>query len=95
MDLPNVVYSSHVYTNKGDDWPDAFGDLSRTVPVFLGEFGGEDTPEDLDFCRRLLVYAQNLGIGWAAWSWFNRPFLVSRYTTTQFGEIVRRELAAK
>jgi hypothetical protein len=95
MDLPNVVYSSHVYANKGDDWPDAFGDLSRTVPVFLGEFGGEDTPEDLDFGRRLVAYAQNLGIGWAAWSWFNQPFLVSRYTTTQFGEIVRRELAAK
>jgi endoglucanase len=95
MDLPNVVYSSHVYPNKGDDWSGAFGDLSRSVPVFLGEFGGRDTPEELDFVRRLVVYAQNNGIGWAAWSWFDEPFLVNRYAPTQFGEVVRRELSAK
>jgi hypothetical protein len=93
MDLPNVVYSSHVYSNKGDDWSPAFGDLSRSVPVFLGEFGGQDTPEELDFVRRLVAYAESLGIGWTAWSWFNEPFLVTRYAATQFGEVVRRELA--
>jgi endoglucanase len=94
MDLPNIVYSSHVYANKGIDWPDAFGNLSRNVPVFLGEFGGQETPEGLDFVRRLLVYAENLGLGWSAWSWFNEPFLVSRYGPTQFGQIVRRLLSS-
>jgi endoglucanase len=93
MDVPNVVYSSHVYANKGDDWSAAFGDLSRSVPVFLGEFGGQDTPEELDFVRRLIAYAESLGIGWTAWSWFNEPFLVNRYVATQFGEVVRRQLA--
>jgi len=95
MDLPNVVYSSHVYANKGDDWPGAFGDLSRSVPVFLGEFGGRDSPEELDFVRRLLMYAEKMGIGWTAWSWSNEPFLVNQYAPTRFGEVVQRELASK
>jgi hypothetical protein len=94
LDIPNIAYSSHVYANKGDGWSGAFGDLSQTAPVFLGEFGGADTAEDLDFCRRLLTYAETLGIGWAAWSWFDHPFLIQRYAATQFGEMVRRELAA-
>ena len=88
MDLPNVVYATHVYAEKGNDWPAAFGDLSATVPVFVGEFGGTD----LDFGRRLMKYMQDLGIGWAAWSWFNEPFLVSRYAVTPFGDLVRRQL---
>jgi aryl-phospho-beta-D-glucosidase BglC (GH1 family) len=92
MDLANVVYSSHVYSNKGTNWSDAFGDLSRTVPVFVGEFGGDDTATDLDFGRRLGQYMQELGIGWTAWSWSNEPFLVNRYTPTQFGALVRSQL---
>jgi aryl-phospho-beta-D-glucosidase BglC (GH1 family) len=92
MDLANVVYSSHVYSNKGTNWSDAFGDLSRTVPVFVGEFGGDDTATDLDFGRRLGQYMRELGIGWTAWSWSNEPFLVNRYAPTQFGDLVRSQL---
>ena len=94
MNLANVVYSSHVYSNKAIEWPDAFGDLSQTVPVFVGEFGGDDTPADLEFGRRLGEYMRQLGIGWTAWSWYNDPLLVSRYAATQFGNIVRQQLAA-
>jgi endoglucanase len=93
MNLVNVVYSSHVYSNKGTKWPDAFGDLAQTVPVFVGEFGGRDTPADLDFGRRLGDYMQQLGIGWTAWSWYDEPLLVGRYTPTQFGGLVRQQLA--
>jgi hypothetical protein len=93
MNLENVVYSSHVYSNKGTKWPDAFGDLSQTFPVFVGEFGGDDTQADLDFGRRLGNYMQQLGIGWTAWSWYDEPLLVSRYTATQFGGLVRQQLA--
>ena len=92
MDIPNVVYSTHVYATKGDNWPEAFGNLSATVPVFVAEFGGIDTPDDLDFGRRLTQYMQELRLGWAAWSWSNEPLLVSRYAVTTFGEIVRRQL---
>ena len=95
MNLANIVYSSHVYSNKGMDWPGAFGDLSQTSPVFVGEFGGDDTPADLAFGRRLVEYMRQLGIGWTAWSWYNDPLLVSRYAATQFGAIVRQQLAAR
>jgi hypothetical protein len=95
MNLANIVYSSHVYSNKGMEWPEVFGELSQTVPVFVGEFGGDDTPADLDFGRRLVEYMQQLGIGWTAWSWYNHPLLVSRYAATEFGAIVRRQLAAR
>jgi aryl-phospho-beta-D-glucosidase BglC (GH1 family) len=95
MDLSNVVYSSHVYPNKGTDWAGAFGNLAATAPVFVGEFGGEDTPDDLDFVSKLIVYLQQRGIGWTAWSWFNDPFLVTRYAPTKFGALVRRQLATR
>ena len=94
MDLPNIVYSSHVYSKKGTNWADAFGDLAETVPVFVGEFGGEDTLSDLDFVSKLTAYLQQRGIGWTAWSWFNYPFLVNRYAPTKFGALVRQQLAA-
>jgi hypothetical protein len=73
MNLANVVDSSHVYSNKEIKWPEAFGDLSATVPVFVGEFGGDDTPADLDFGRRLVEYMRQLGIGWTAWGWYDEP----------------------
>ena len=92
MDLPGAVYSTHVYAEKGDNWDEAFGDLSAAAPVFAGEFGGAGTPAGLDFGRRLIDYLEARGIGWAAWSWFNDPLLVARYTATPFGELVRGRL---
>lgn len=93
MDLENVVYSTHVYPNKGEKWEDNFGNLSKVVPVFAGEFGGSESSKDIDFVQRLLTYMEDLGMGWAAWSWSNEPFLVSRYMPTAFGDAVRRRLA--
>ena len=106
-DLSNVVYSTHVYpdkklvngdprlvTNAGRDWPEAFGNLSDQVPVFMGEFGPsvlEPNP-DPDFVRELMQYTQQLKIGWAAWGWFDAPPLVARYAATPFGDIVRQQL---
>ncbi len=95
MNLANVVYSSHVYSGKQVTWPDAFGNLSQVAPVFAGEFGGGDTPADLDFGRRLGDYLRQLGIGWTAWSWNDTPLLVSRYRATAFGDVVRQQLARK
>jgi endoglucanase len=92
MDVDNLVYSTHVYPNKGRNWPEAFGNLSKSKPVFVGEFGGSDTPSDLEFIRSLIQYLRELEIGWTAWSWSNEPFLVTRYIPTAFGEAVRQEL---
>ena len=88
-DLDNVVYSTHVYPNKGDDWDGAFGELSETVPVFAGELGGTEAPDELDYVGRLLDYLEQKQIGWAAWSWIDDPKLVTRYAPTAFGELVR------
>jgi endoglucanase len=92
MDIPNVVYSTHVYANKTESWPEAFGNLAAAAPVFVGEFGGTGTPADLDFGRRLLLYMRELQVGWAAWSWSNEPFLVAHYAVTRFGQIVQQQL---
>jgi endoglucanase len=92
MNLANVVYSSHVYANKGSNWSEAFGNLSRSVPVFAAEFGGHDTPADLDFGRLLIQYLLELGVGWTAWSWSDVPFLAKGNTATEFGNLVRQQL---
>jgi endoglucanase len=93
MDVENLVYSTHVYPNKGRNWPEAFGNLAKSKPVFVGEFGGSDKPGDLDFVRSLMRYMRELQIGWTAWSWSDEPFLVTRYVPTAFGEAVRQELS--
>jgi endoglucanase len=90
LDLTNIVYSTHVYPSKGSNWDEAFGNLSGSVPVFAGELGGSDG--DLTFGRDLIAYLEQHGIGWTAWSWFNDPFLISRYVPTEFGQLVRGAL---
>ncbi|HTB96430.1 MAG TPA: cellulase family glycosylhydrolase [Terracidiphilus sp.] len=92
MDLDNIVYSTHVYPGKGDRWPEIFGHLSQSVPVFVGEFGGSESSRDLHFLRKLLRYLDELELGWTAWSWSNQPFLVTRYLPTAYGEAVRQIL---
>ena len=89
----NVVYSTHVYPNKGTDWDNIFGDLSESVPVFAGELGGTESPDQLNYVSRLLEYLDQREIGFAAWSWCNEPYLVTRYTPTRFGQLVQQSLA--
>jgi hypothetical protein len=92
LDRPNLVYSTHVYTNKGDDWYTAFGFLTRHAPVFAGEFGGRDG--DVEWGGKLLDYFDELEMGWAAWSFSDDPHLVTRpdFAPTAFGELVRQRL---
>ncbi|HSB18188.1 MAG TPA: cellulase family glycosylhydrolase [Bryobacteraceae bacterium] len=93
MDIPRLVYSTHVYPIKGRNWHEAFGHLAATVPVFAGEWGGAES--DLKWGRKLLDYFDSLQMGWAAWSWHNAPLIVERYTATSFGRIVRARLSAE
>lgn len=92
VERDNIVYSTHVYRNKGDDWWGAFGHLTEVAPVFVGEFGGGD--DDLEWGRYLLDYLEEMQIGWAAWSYSDHPHLVTADArTTPFGELVRQRLA--
>lgn len=88
LDRPDLVYSTHIYRNKGRDWDDAFGNLALRVPVFAGEFGGDEG--DLEWGRDLLSYLDRREIGWAAWSWLDAPRLIDRWRPTAFGDLVLR-----
>jgi hypothetical protein len=89
LDLPNVIYSTHVYPNKGREWDRCFGDFAREKPVFAGEFGGWD--EDLAWGRELLQYFDARQMSWTAWSWRDKPHLVG----TKFGELVKEALVSR
>ena len=96
LDLPNLIYSAHVYPNRPpQEWNERFGQVSGAYPVFIGEWGGG--PADLDWGARFASYIKNRCCGWSAWSWVDRPLLVRGadardYTPTLFGELVRSEL---
>ncbi len=93
-----IVYSTHVYRNKGEDpadWDTAFGFLAASHPVFAGELGGGDA--DLNWGQDLMDYLEERSIGWTAWSWSDRPYLLSMpvtpdYTPAPFGRIIQRAL---
>ncbi len=93
MDIPHLVYSTHVYPIRGSDWPKAFGHLAAKVPVFAGEWGGAES--DLKWGKQLARYFDSLQMGWTAWSWHNTPLIVQRYAPTSFGRIVRSSLSTE
>jgi endoglucanase len=93
MDIPDLVYSTHIYPTRGNDWLGAFGHLAAKVPVFAGEWGGADT--DLKWGQKLVNYFDRFKMGWTAWSWHNAPLIVEKYTPTSFGRIVRAGLSAE
>lgn len=92
--VEGVVYSTHVYRNKGKRWDEAFGSLAATHPVFAGEWGGGAL--DTKWGERLAAYLMERGIGWTAWSWSDEPRLVDAgYVPTAFGKVVKRALGER
>jgi aryl-phospho-beta-D-glucosidase BglC (GH1 family) len=90
----HVVYSTHIYQARGESWPECFGELSLTHPVFAGEWGFEGNREqDIAWGRRVLNYLDELQLGWTAWSWNDRPLIQSDGVPTPFGQLVRESLA--
>jgi hypothetical protein len=97
LDWEGVVYSTHIYSNRDRSrWELALGQAAD-VPVFVGEWGGRDSAEDLAFGRDLAERMRGTVAGWTAWSWADYPRLIqpppaAEYTPTAFGELVRAEL---
>jgi Endoglucanase len=97
VNAPNIVYSTHIYSNRSRKrWPLALG-RCREVPVFVGEWGGVD--DDLQFGEDLAQELQGRGLGWTAWSWSDFPRLVASphgpaYDPTAFGKLVRNQLTS-
>ncbi len=98
-DEARVVYSTHVYRDKGNYRDARFGSLaSDGVAVFAGEWGGGD--EETSWGEGLADYFDEIGIGWTAWSWKDQPFLVQPppappYPPTSFGTLIRQRLRAE
>lgn len=95
-DVDDLVYSTHVYPQKGSNWDQAFGKLAKVRPVFAAEWGGG--PDDLGWGQRLADYFDARQIGWTAWSWSDHPRLVQPssgplYVPTAFGSFVRQRLS--
>ena len=47
----NILYETHPYPFQ-KDWDWNFGDVSRSYPVFIGEWGG--SAKDLEYGQRLM-----------------------------------------
>ncbi len=85
-DLGPLVYATHPYPFKGTpahvepEWDRYFGDVSRQVPVILGEYGVDDRMMDAqaarDWMTRLQRYADRKGLSALAWSVGDLPHLV-------------------
>lgn len=88
---PAVVYSTHVYRNKGSDWEGAFGYRAAHEPVFAGEWGGGEG--DRAWGARLLAAMDGWRMGWCAWSLNDEPFLQEAPAASAFGRLVREALA--
>ncbi|HYT14187.1 MAG TPA: cellulase family glycosylhydrolase [Candidatus Nitrosopolaris sp.] len=85
-------------TDEFPNWARAFGRLAATVPVFAGEWGGDDADAS-PWGEGLAMYMSALGMGWTAWSWVDRPYLRQASlpsglsVPTRFGHLVRHWLA--
>jgi endoglucanase len=90
----NIVYSSHPYPFKSEPWAwdKYFGNAANKLPVFIGEFGGEES--HLQWGIALLEYMAGKNLGWTAWSWSNYTYLTQddRRTPTEFGQLVQNAL---
>jgi len=87
----NVIYATHVYPESAwkIGWDEAFGELKKTHPVFLTEFGfGDEKPESLyegdkRFRDAIVDYVEARKIGWTAWA-FSAAFTPRLLTDEHF-----------
>lgn len=100
--IPGLVYGTHIYPKKGADraaWRAAFGAFAERAPVLAAEWGLDDEderrwPEQIGWGEALADYFDELAMGWAAWSWVDRPRLRGPDgRITLWGELARRRLA--
>lgn len=90
----NIVYDVHKYpwSSPKERWNSQFGNYVDQIPIFVGEFGGEE--KDLEWGKELISYLYEKELGWTAWSWVDYPqlTLTDKRTPTEFGELVKTSL---
>ncbi len=104
----NVVYETHPYPGKGEDWIPVVRALTQRHPVLIGEWGfawsGEGAEPPPSFAMeaygaQLLQVARALEMGWLAWIWHDtwQPGLLRTfdgYVPSEYGKFVQNQLEA-
>lgn len=81
---PNIALAVHPYPGRAQpprqpQWDKAFGYLAATYPMLMTEVGFDPCDQispatyraNVDYGREILTYAQQKGIGWTAFVFFN------------------------
>ena len=102
----NIVYDTHPYpggTVWFGPWDSYFGYLTNYYPVFASEWGFEPGASDqnLDgtvqsYGQPIVAYMAQKSMSWTAFCWSTvwDPFMLqTRYTPTEFGELVKDTLS--
>jgi endoglucanase len=108
-----IVFAVHPYPGRAsepweENWETDFGYLAKDYPMFLTEFGFDpnDTfyppvfKADTNYGARILAFAKNRNISWAAFVFFNDPvwpmplFTDWNYTPSQSGSFFKKMLLA-
>jgi hypothetical protein len=89
IDIANIVHAAHLYPYPGRSTRAAWERATSVAPVVVAEVGPVD---DLAVMEELFDFLDEKGLGWAAWSWRDRPALTDATGITPWGELVRRRL---
>ena len=70
----NIAYATHPYDSAGRrpaNWDTAFGNLTKTDPVVITEFGSlNDSTCATAYSAQLIAYADAHHASWTAWAWY-------------------------
>ncbi len=96
LDGDNIIYDTHPYPWKPENWDKYWVNTGETYPVIVGEWG--DTEENQNYFFRILRTMRDHEFSWTAWCFHADagPQMLAdwSYTPTYFGAIVKMELAA-
>jgi endoglucanase len=101
IDGYNIVYATHPYdfdSKQPAAWPDDWGFLAESDPIFVTEFGSFDC--DATYSQQLIDYAEQRGLSWSAWAWYpggcGFPALIDNWSgaPSATGQIVKTALEA-
>ncbi len=106
IDRENVVYDAHIYPFTPDfkSWEEAVGEPSKTLPVFVGEWGWDVTGlydekafgEPGEYGPAIAEFLDAHNFSWTSWvfsaNWDPRMLADWDYNMTDYGRFVREQL---
>jgi endoglucanase len=108
VDFKNIAYAAHIYPSHSPlYWDEWFGEVSKTYPVLVTEWGWLETSPDHDtdylvgsatsYGEPFLNYLDEREIGWVA-CWYDDQWLPAMFEDgflemTGYGKFVQTRLA--